>query len=115
MDEGGVAGKEQGEHPARRDDIAEADEGEQRVVVSERRAAQKIIDDPPERQRRDADQRRLPGRKWHDAGIHEENVDCPEYTQQSSAKPLIQVQDHCHLCQMSSSGSAVGASMYLLI
>ena len=59
------------------DDIAEADNREQRLVVAERRSAEQVIDDPAERQRDDADQRRLPRLERHDGRIDEEESRLP--------------------------------------
>ena len=69
MDERAAAGKDQSEDPARRHDIAEAHQRQQRLIGGERRTAQEIVDDPPQRQRHDSDRRRLPGLERHHRGI----------------------------------------------
>ena len=77
MDQRAAAREQQREDLARQHDIAEADQREQRVVLGERRFADQIVDDPAERERDDADQRRLPGRSGSTAGSIRKKVDWP--------------------------------------
>ena len=74
VDQRAAAREQQREHVARQHDIAEADQREQRVVLGERRLAEEIVDDPAERERDDADRRRLPRRERQHRGIDEEEA-----------------------------------------